>query len=250
MGKLLGTFGKGIAGSISMNYSESGGSSCDTNCRLHPDTKRKDKVEGTPCYAMRMELIYSAFHNALKTRAKKPAWALCGQALLELQALEKRGVVIPWFRFSVAGSVPQPDQVRQDRLFRLQFRTLVKWLVERSIPVHLPVESYNKARFYRGLVGDLITVRESAQTETRFRRAQGAVSLFVGEHLPRRQRVSKARQVAKDRREATGRKTIVCPAVTHGWAVRYDDMTSNPRAKCGACTACADGLVDIVYPKH
>lgn len=214
------------------------------------NSTRADKVDGTPCYAVRLEKLYTTMHDSLSRRETLPPWKICGMALVELQSKHANGENIPWFRISVAGSLPQPSAVRKDSLFRNQFRALIKWLVAHDIPVHIPVETYAKARFYRGLVGDLVTVRESAQTESRFVKATGAVSVFVGEDIPRKERVGKARQVAADRREATGRKCIVCPAITHSWAVRYDGMPKNNKAKCGSCVACELPMVDIVYPKH
>ena len=118
MKKILGTFGKGVRGSLSFNWSASGGKNCDTNCRMHPDTKRADKIAGTPCYAMRLEMVYAGVKRSLQSREDIPPWKLCGMALVELQSLEARGVSIPWFRFSVDGSLPQPAEVRADKLDR------------------------------------------------------------------------------------------------------------------------------------
>lgn len=246
--KILGTFGKGLPGSISINFGQSGGRNCDRDgCRSHPKSKRADRVEGTPCYMVRLESLYTNVSAKLRDVESMPPARIVGQALVEL-SLHKRH--IPWARISVGGSVPQPSRVRKDRLFRSQFRALCQWFKVRSIGLHFPVETYKKARFYRALVGDLVCVRESAQTVERFVKAKGAVSVYCGENLPRPLRVGYARLVAKKRTAATGRKTIVCPAITHNWAVRYSGMKPNPNAKCGGCTACADELVDIVYPKH
>ncbi|MEQ9406887.1 MAG: hypothetical protein RIK87_04140 [Fuerstiella sp.] len=44
---------------------------------------------------------------------------------------------------------------------RIRPKTLVQWIVKRGISVHLPVETHEKAEFYREAIGDLVTVRES-----------------------------------------------------------------------------------------
>jgi hypothetical protein len=247
----FGSFGKGLDGSIAFNFGQSGGVYCDISCVAHPDHIGPNKLQGKlACYAARLELQRKSMRVNLDRKQNTSPAVLCGMALLELQYMAAQGVVVPWFRFSVSGSVPKPSQVRFDQLFRAQFRALVQWLVNYGVDVHLPLESYGKARFYRSLVGDLITVRESAQTERRFLTAKGAVSVVAGSGLPRAERTAAAAKLAKQRTAASGRKCIVCPAITHGWAHRYDGMRKNNRAKCGACVACADSLVDIVYPMH
>jgi hypothetical protein len=72
------------------------------------------------------------------------------------------------------------------------------------------------------------------------------------------QRVEACRSLAKARYEATGRNTIVCPAVVTSFKHKLcRDPQEKPRmkaladkAKCGNCTACANGNIDIVYPAH
>jgi formate hydrogenlyase subunit 6/NADH:ubiquinone oxidoreductase subunit I len=77
------------------------------------------------------------------------------------------------------------------------------------------------------------------------------VSVVVGiKGMTCADKVSAAAAVAKARTAFTGRKTVVCPAITHSWAKRYKGVPANPSAKCGGCTMCADALVDIVYPLH
>ena len=116
----------------------------------------------------------------------------------------------------------------------------------------MPTESFSKARFYRSLVGNLAVVRESIQGGLqRLKSASGAISFVAGiQSQTRVERVETARMAAKMRRDSTGRKTIVCPAILNSWAARRDKNKLNARAKCGACVACAMGNVDIVYPLH
>ena len=243
-GSIIGQFGKGIDGSISVNFGVSGGLNCDDRC-VH---------KGSTCYAERIEIRPDRvqLRDKLKRHQRKRASQVCGQAIIEIQRLLNRGRSIPWVRFSTSGSLPQPSKVRQDKLFRTQFRTLVRVCVDNGIPVHIPVETHAKARFYRSLVGDLVTIRESAQTARRFIWAlDGALSFVVGSiGQPLLDRIREAREMAAKRTHLSGRKTIVCPAVTCGFRAKLGIRTPNPLAKCGSCTACADPEVDVVYPLH
>lgn len=255
-GSILGTFSKGIDGSVSVNFGVSGGANCETTCQHHPDN------DGA-CYAARAEIRpdRAQLADKLIRHETKPAAYICGRALFELQELISRGKTIPWVRFSTNGSLPKPSKVRRNRLFVTQFRKLVEFCVRNSIPVHIPVESYKKARFYRSLVGDLVTIRESVQNEKRFRSAVGQVSIAVGHGLPLRDRVEYAAEVARLRRESMDRKTVVCPAVVSSFNYKLNSRGKTDdekrelkarysRAKCGACTACSDARIDVVYPIH
>jgi hypothetical protein len=48
---IIGSFGKGIEGSISINFGVSGGADCDTLCKHHPESVAKDATH--LCYAAR-----------------------------------------------------------------------------------------------------------------------------------------------------------------------------------------------------
>ena len=147
----------------------------------------------------------------------------------------------------------QVEDVREDKLFRSQFRALLSWCAQHDIPVHIPVESSRKARFYRAWVGDLAVIRQSCQTKRQWREAKGAVSCVVGaKGTTYPERIEAAREAAAERRKATGRKAIVCPAILNTFVSKGkgNEYKKNPNAKCGACVACALSHVDIVYPIH
>lgn len=246
VGRVLGTFSKAVDGGVSINFSTSGSVNCDDSC----------KAKGVYCYAERTESRYDRQQLLAKLRRHEvmPAWQVCGAALLELQELKRRGQVVRWVRVSSAGSLPQPAQVREDKLFRTQFRALLAYCKREAIPVHIPVhipvESNAKARFYRALVGDLATIRESLHDTRKAVKRIGAVSIVAGTREDSmRERVTIARDVAKARYESTGRKTIVCPAVVASFNSKLG-APKNDRAKCGSCTACSNPLFDIVYPLH
>lgn len=251
MRTILGTFSKGIDGSVSINFGVSGGRNCETSCRHHPDSTAADATRG--CYAARSEIRpdRKQLANKLAEIEAMPPALVCGAALVELRQRTDKGKRIPWVRISTNGSLPNPREVRGNKLFRSQFKALISFCRQHDIPVHIPVESYKKARFYRALLGDLAVVRESAQSADRFINAVGSVSTVGGNKGDgRRSCVEQSRNIAQQRRESTGRKVIVCPAVLNSFAARRDKSRYNPLAKCGSCTACADPLVDIVYPHH
>lgn len=242
-GSVVGTFGKGTEGSLSVNFSTSGGANCDSGC-VHL---------GVNCYAQRIEVRpdRTQLRAKLERHEKMPAAMVCGAAILEIQDLLRRGKVIPWVRVSTAGSLPQPAAVRGNKLFTQQFRALLQLCKRNGIPVHIPVESYLKARFYRALAVDLATIRESAQTRERFLGAAGAVSFADPSDKPHtmRERIDRARNLAAQRAQRSGRKAIVCPAVVAGFRAKLG-APKNELAKCGNCTACAAPHIDVVYPLH
>jgi hypothetical protein len=249
---IIGSFGKGIEGSISINFGVSGGSDCDTLCKHHPKSAAKDATK--LCYAVRSETRPDRTQLAakLKRHQEMPPALVLGKTLLEIQQIVNRGKRIPWVRISTNGALPIPEKVRFNKLFRNQLRALLSYCASKGIPVHIPTESFGKARFYRSIVKDLAVVRESIQGGLkRLKTATGAVSYVAGDQgMTRLERVDAARSAAKARRESTGRKTVVCPAILNSWAARRDKSKLNARAKCGACVACAARDVDIVYPLH
>ena len=114
-----------------------------------------------------------------------------------------------------------------------------------------------------------MTVRESLQTpgmtpDTIANHAipSGPCSFTAGETVPagkdRMKRIiAAAAAAAKAWSIRTGRRTIVCPAVRVSFLSRYaNGMSKAEKAvwrkknKCGLCRACANPLVDIVYPAH
>lgn len=251
-GSVIGTFSKGVYGALSINFGLSGGANCERSCIHHPESTAPDATED--CYAFRTENRADRQPQLAKLSRleSQPAYVTCAKALIELQHRTALGHRIPWLRFSTNGAVPKPKQARKDKLFRDNLRALCNWAVSQEIPLHFPVESYAKARFYRSIVGDLVCVRESAQSERRFLRATGAVSATAQTAPTWLERIENARALAAKRREVSGRGCIVCPAVTNSWLARMKSspIQANENAKCGGCTRCADGLFDIVYPAH
>ena len=248
IGRVLGMFSKGTAGSVSVNFGRSGGANCDPCCVHHPQSKAPHPTGA--CYAVRTEKRPDRGQLAekLERHESLPPSLVIGAALVELQQLVDRGKTPPWVRLSTSGSLPQPK--RATKLFLGQLRVFLIFAKQNGIPVHIPVESHRKARFYRKHLGHLAIVRESLQGSAL--RVSGPVSLVAGVDVitgrnVRRRRLEAARRVAKQRTAATGRKCIVCPAVAV-WFLHPYGHTS--KAKCGRCKACTRPDIDIVYPLH
>ena len=237
---VLGTFSKGCAGSVALNFAPSGGVNCDQACPYHPATT-SPAAAGDPdppvCYAVNCEGRYS---NTLVPKLERhaAAGAAAVVAAADRECAERR-YRLPWFRFSAIGSVPAavPDG----------FRRLVARLAAAGTPIHLPIESARKAnRYRRALEGLGVAVRESVTGLRRWRSAPAACSIVAGSMSDSpRERVEAAKRYAADRTARTGRRCIVCAAV----AARFL-RTGSTLAKCGRCTACADPRVDIVFPAH
>ncbi len=234
---VLGSFGKGIRGSVALNFGRSGGKHCDPGCSHHPDTADPDSL----CYAYKLET--RADRENLRRKLDRHDAAdpehIVTLARAELRPLYLRKA-IPWLRISAFGPVPAtpPEGLR----------ALLAEAVDHGVPVHFPIESSDKARTYREyLSGVPITVRESVHTLREWKRTPGPVSFVAGTmkgHKPR-ERVALAKRIAGIRQRHTGRPCKVCPSVA---AMHL--RTGSDRAKCGACTLCDDPRVDIIYPAH
>lgn len=250
MKNYLGSFGKGTETSRSFNISEAGGDWCHVSCLYHPESENplaetvsaKDK-----CYMVRLQKVYRSFETSLAARRKLNPADVLNAAIGELELRLTNGEKIDWLRISVGGSLPPVDEARKNDRFRKALRRLADVCNRWGVKVHLPIEETEKARFYRRVLQGLgITVRESLQDPEAYKTATGAVSWVAGLDIQsgrniRARRVEAARQQAAERRESTGRKTIVCPAVVN---------PKNEKAKCGSCTACAYEHIDVVYPLH
>ena len=273
---VLGTFSKGIKSARTLNFGISGGANCETSCRHHPVHYRD--VFGAPrdgaCYAWIVEgrADRQQLAGKLDRHEKLPASIVTGKALVELSRALMRGATVGWLRISTNGAVPKPAEAIADRRFIPLLREFLETCNRHGIPVHFPVESAEKARFYREKVGDLVTIRESIQThdmspETIERHdiPGGACSFTAGEKVgagphKRARILAAAAAAAAAWARRTGRKTIVCPAVRVSFLARTKAGRGNRSAeqvarwragaKCGSCTACALAHVDVVYPAH
>ena len=274
---VLGSFSKGVPGSASINFGLSGGRNCETSCRHHPEHANAIANPSDGCYAAILEKRHDRKEllGKLGRHDRLPASAIVDRASHELEREILYGKAPrPWVRFSTSGSLPGRRKALADSRFSTKFRKLIEFLVVTSGAdrIHLPLETARKARFYRELVGDIVTVRESLQTENMcpdtiasHHIPEGAVSFTAGELIPagpgRRLKVLAAADAAAAAwSKLTGRKTIVCPAVRVSFLSRLKAFQRGRTqaqieswragAKCGNCRACALGHVDVVYPAH
>ncbi len=239
---ILGTFGKGVKGSIAFNYGNSCGADCDLSCPYHIKSISKwAKDRKVRCYAHSTENRGDR-GNLLNKLTRHQSTNRTDLTALAIAETERIGTdKIPWLRVSAFGSVPTipPPNFRQFCLPFADGKTL-----------HLPVESYSKTVQYRKVLRGLnVAVRRSCPTVNHFIRASiqdNPVSVVVGnmDQTPR-ERLDESRLVAKKRSRLTNRKCIVCPAI----AVQHMNKPSK-KAKCGNCTACANSKIDIIYPAH
>ena len=275
---VLGSFSKGVFGSASINFGLSGGANCERRCRHHPEHPHAIANPADACYAKIVELRADRAQLAdkLARHEELPASLIVGRARheLEREALYDKAPR-PWIRFSTNGSVPGKRKAMRDSSYIPKLRALLEWLIGKRDAqgrIHFPVESAEKAEFYREHIGDLIVVRESLQTPkmdsetiSSHRVPSGPVSFTAGEWVEpgkdKRLRVLRAAaESARAWAEKTGRKTIVCPAVRVSFLARLKAYRRGKTdaqvkewvgsAKCGSCRACALPQFDVVYPAH
>lgn len=250
--KHLGTFSKGVPGSLTINFGLSGGIHCDASCAHHPDSTTIGADRS--CYAVTVENRHdrTQLKGKLARHENLSPSIVLGRCLNELKTAIDKGYRVPWLRISTNGSLPQPGNV--SAILKAQLVSLARLCRNNGIPLHIPVETHDKAVFYRAIFGKLATVRESLQVESDQTIVDGAVSFTAGADIQsgraiRLRRIEAAREAARRRRKATGRKTIVCPAVVGSFIHRHD-KERKASLKCGSCTACANPEMDIVYPLH
>lgn len=257
-GSALGTFSKGNEFSLSINFGLSGGRHCDIQCAHNPSNP--DPEAPKDCYAVRAELRpdRKQLRDKLERHESMSPSLVVGKALSELQYLLSKGKRIDWLRISTNGAVPPWNSRSCTRLFKTQLRALLSYCRDNGIKVHFPVETFEKAEGYRSLLDGLVCVRESVQNPEDFIAAPGAVSTSAGAGLPYLKRIEECQSLAKQRYESTGRRAIVCPAVTSSFRLKLERDPAKKeqrreianRSKCGNCTSCSNGLVDIIYPAH
>lgn len=225
-GTLIGTYGKGVDGSCTVNFTLSGGKHCDDSCPL----------KGGPCYAITTEAMKPSISINLE-RKQDNIDAYIDQ-LASPKSLDKLARA-PWVRFAAFGSIPNPGELSRKAKAGLK---QVAQALDHS-RVHWPTETIKKARMLKTL-GFMPRVSVATNTEnlSKVLRAGYVASCTVaGEKLARgknkRAHSSKAVQFVRDL-HSQGISAKVCPAVAGN-------------AKCGSCTACADPSVAvIVYPMH
>lgn len=225
-GTLIGSFGKGIKGSVTVNFGVSGGSNCDDSCTL----------KNNGCYAITTEAVKPSITVNLERKQNNLLQYL--KELVTPKALAKLNKA-PWIRASAFGSIPAPEQLSDHEIEA--FKELAIGINNHNM--HFPVETLAKAKFLRH-VG--FNPRYSAGLDKD--KAISAVIQGFNTSLvvegPKKARGKNKRKHSEPAfitmKDLTnqGIKTKVCPAIAGS-------------AHCGACTLCADKSVDvIIYPMH
>jgi hypothetical protein len=223
-GTVIGTYGKGIEGSATVNFTVSGGKHCDDSCSL----------KGAGCYAEQTGKVKPSITVNLEKKEADFSGYLA--TLATPKGLEKIRTA-PWVRFAAFGSVPVPSSwTNEDRANW----TKIAEAAESHGRYHFPIETVEKARALKALGFSRVRVSDGASVEARLNGfpvsivVQGA-KRATGKN--KRAHAAPAFEKAKQYR-ARGVNAKVCPAIAGS-------------AKCGSCTLCADNDVAIViYPMH
>ena len=239
---VLGGFGKGTPGSVALNYARSGGGNCSRGCPYHPETDSPFAADtDARCYAASCEMRPDRKPLAAKLERHETAGGdeVSERAYAEARAHRFR---FPWFRFSAFGSVP--DAVPADLV------RLVGSLADAGTPIHLPIEDPDRVDRYREALPDSVAVRLSVPiADPAWMEIPGPISTVAGSmDTAPLERLAAAKLAARARRDATGRRAVVCPAVASSTYRRRGRAVA--AVKCGDCVACADPSTDIVYPAH
>lgn len=226
-GTLVGSFGKGVKGSATVNFTVSGGDHCDDSCSL----------KGNGCYAVTTEAVKPSITVNLE---KKQAALGDYLSALGQPKVVKRLQQAPWIRFAAFGSVKAPHLWTLDE--QLKARQLAAQLPHET--QHFPTETKAKYDHLTSMgFNPRLSLGETTGQQVALEVSSGRkVSVVVeGPKLARGKNKRVHSGPAFDMQKellAQGIKAKVCPAVSGN-------------AKCGDCTMCAqkDTKV-IIYPKH
>lgn len=221
-----GKFSKGVEGSVSVNFSESGGDNCSNRC----------KMKGAGCYSEVMEAMRPNVKQAGIKRRKLGPVQLANKAAMALKFVRS-----PWIRFSVSGSLPMIATANKAKGFKAAFQNLVLECLKTGAKLHIPCETKEKTEFYQKWVSEVapkVIVRESCQSENRLFKSELPNSFVVGKTGDKKPAKMAVANRIITRLRNKGKKAILCPAIV-----------SN--SKCGQCTACSNPNVNtVVYLKH
>lgn len=252
---IFNSFGKGVDRSISLNWDMSSGENCSVTCRHHRHSIAENATNA--CYSTTAESMRPSVRESLERKGAMSPLQIIGMAYIQLGELftflDSVGEVLEFFRMSSAGSVPPRESIPEHERKRYEtiFRLFCLALVKRNVAIHFPVEDVEKWEYYHSLVGDIVTVRLSLQDLASETSETRPCSFVVGEDIRsrnsksvKRDRIALAKRRAQERYSATGRKTIVCPAIVSTFQKR------EKKIHCGECDACSRHGVDVVYPLH
>ena len=223
-GTLIGTYGKGITGSTTVNFTHSGGQHCDDSCPL----------KGNVCYAEHTAKLKPSIAKNLEKKESDFSGYL--KALTTEKALAKLAGS-SWTRFAAFGSIPAPSTwTIQDRM---ALRLIAAAVSHGNY--HFPIETVEKAEALKALGFKNMRVSIGEANEAIAKGFPVSVSFDCGKRAVgknKRKIAQPAFDYAKTVKATTGLNAKVCPAIPGN-------------AKCGQCTMCADNNVDmVIYPVH
>lgn len=229
----LGSFSKALPGAVALNFSESGGANCSTQCQA---------LKLGVCYAIHTEKMKPSVQTSGERKRKMGFAPLCKAYQAQIEKRIAKGDFIPWIRFSTFGSVPNRPLTGEEMK---AFVSLIRSFPV-GVPVHFPVETRVKAERFRAIAVAFalpLIVRESAQSDSGFQDSMKAgkpVSRIIYKGKTKRERLENARKIAK---RSKG-KARVCPAIA-------STILRTKPVKCGQCTLCSRGdVTGILYPQH
>ena len=231
MNSVLTQFSKGVKTSRALSFNLAGSRFCDSRCKL----------KGAGCYAYQPQKQYKGYRAKLKRHGQMNPANLVNLARYEANNIKN----LSWFRFSVSGSVPAKSAINRKwwREFIRVFRDLCSELNAHNVPIHLPVESIEKARTYRSILRGLpIVVRRTIQDKRNLANFNDCAAYVVGDRAGKHN-VGEAFRLAEEIRQ-TGKTVVVCPAIE-------GVSQSGIKSKCGGCKSCSHKLVDLViFSRH
>ncbi len=228
----LGEFSKGVTGSVTLNFSESGGDHCDPSCMA---------LQLGVCYAVGVERLKPSVQTSGERKRQMGFAALCRAYAAKLAKLSAKsgGEPLPWVRISSFGSVPNRPLLADEVA---AFVGMVR-AIPAGTPIHFPVETAEKAARFRAIAHAFnlpYTVRESLQNDSA---PAGPASRVVygAPGTTKRERLEAAIAIAK----ASKGSARVCPAIA-------STILKSPRKiKCGECKLCSRADVEtVLYPQH
>lgn len=233
--KVLGVFSKGIKYSVSLNIGLPYGKYCSKLCK---------HGKNHSCYAFKIVSMYPSVKKHLTAIENEKPAEVINWAIQEVRNRKKK---ITWFRFNVLSSLPHINQ--RGKNFDTKLIELVKLLRQKQIPVHLPVETLHKYRYYQKLLKNIVTVRLSCSSLDHWKNLNGAVNYTIGIRKQHSfDKLAMAKEIRLLRKENhPKRKIIICPAILTNKAMFPH---SKGKIKCGQCQACSKPDYDVIYLLH
>jgi hypothetical protein len=237
VGTVIGTFGKGIKGSVAVNFSQSGSAICSDSCLA--------KTLGL-CYAIALEKIKS--NVALNGARKEKNYPFLFQVLGNHTPTIKKIVNAPWVRFSAFGAFPDPSMLSDtDRENFGKLATHLKPLIDDG-RVHFPTETVSKYSFLKSIgFKPRLSFQRNVDAAISFK---GRSSVMVKEekkftaNLKHRKPIHSLETLRKI--NASGKRAKICPAIVN----KKIKCGTDPKNDIRGCIACGSDVDIIIYPEH